>query len=176
MASFAACSVITRPRGSKALSRSQSPTAISRKSETLSPANYRRTGKWTTSRPGRSVAPAPHQKDCFMSLLRESLCAFAAGAVVCCVVYAATALPAETRASIDNFMFKPDTITVPVGIKVVWQNDDEIPHTVTSVDATFHSPPLDTKDKFSFPFDKPRTFESFCPLHPFMKGKIVVAS
>jgi len=66
-----------------------------------------------------------------MSPLRDSLCAFAAGSVVSCVVYAATALPAETRASIDNFMFKPDTITVPVGTAVVWQNDDEIPHTVT---------------------------------------------
>src|ERR1700746_3853850 len=85
-----------------------------------------------------------------MSLLRDSLCAFAAGAVVCCVVYAATALPAETRASIDNFMFKPDTITVPVGTTVVWQNDDEIPRTVTSVDGTFHLPALDTKAKFGF--------------------------
>ena len=110
-----------------------------------------------------------------MSLLRDSLCAFAAGSVVCCVVYGATALPAETRASIDNFMFKPDTITVPVGTTVVWQNDDEIPHTVTSVDGTFHSPPLDTKDKFSFTFDKAGTFEYFCRLHPRMKGKVVVA-
>ena len=110
-----------------------------------------------------------------MSLLRDSLSAFAAGSVVSCVVYGATALPAETRASIDNFMFKPDTITVPVGTAVVWQNDDEIPHTVTSVDGTFHSPPLDTKDKFSFTFDKAGTFEYFCRLHPRMKGKVVVA-
>jgi hypothetical protein len=35
-----------------------------------------------------------------MSLVHDSLRAFAAGAAVCCVVYAATALPAETRASI----------------------------------------------------------------------------
>src|SRR5260370_40931656 len=140
MASFAACSVITRPRGSKALSRSQSPTAISRKSETLSPANYRRTGKWKPSRPAQSDAPAPHQKDSFMSLLRDSLSAFAAGATVCCIVYAATALPAETSASIDNFMFKPDTIPVPVGIKGGWQKDDENPHTGTSVESTVHLP------------------------------------
>jgi plastocyanin len=116
------------------------------------------------------------KKDSFMSQLRDSLCAFAAGAVVSCVVYVATALPAETRASIDNFMFKPDTITVPIGTTVAWQNDDEIPHTVTSVDGTFHSTALDTKDKFSFTFDKAGTFEYFCRLHPYMKGKIVVAS
>jgi plastocyanin len=109
-----------------------------------------------------------------MSLLRDSLCAFAAGAVACCVVHAATALPTETHASIDNFMFKPDTITVPVGATAVWQNDDETAHTVTSVDGTFHSPPLDTKDKFSFIFDKAGAFEYFCRLHPRMKGKVVV--
>ena len=42
-----------------------------------------------------------------MSLVHDSLRAFAAGAAVCCVVYAATALPAETRASINDFAFKP---------------------------------------------------------------------
>jgi len=110
-----------------------------------------------------------------MSLFHDSLRAFAAGAAVCCVVYAATALPAETRASIDNFTFKPDTITVPVGTTVVWENDDDIPHTVVSLDGTFRSSALDTEDKFSFTFDKAGTFEYFCSLHPHMKAKVVVA-
>ena len=79
-----------------------------------------------------------------MSLFHDSLRAFAAGVAVCCVVYAATALPAETRASIDNFTFKPDTITVPVGTTVVWENDDNIVHTVVSLDGAFRSPALDT--------------------------------
>ena len=110
-----------------------------------------------------------------MSLFHDSLSAFAAGAAACCVVYAATALPAETRASIDNFTFKPDTITVPVGATVVWENDDNIVHTVVSVDGAFRSPALDTEDKFSFTFDKAGTFEYFCSLHPYMKAKVVVA-
>ncbi len=110
-----------------------------------------------------------------MSLFNDSLRTFVAGAAACCVVYAATALPAESRVSIDNFMFKPDTITVPVGTTVVWENDDEIPHTVTSPDGTFRSPALDTKDKFSFTFAKAGTFEYFCSLHPRMKAKVVVA-
>jgi len=110
-----------------------------------------------------------------MSLFHDSLRAFAAGAAVCCVVYAATALPAETRASIDNFTFKPDTIPVPVGTTVVWENDDDIPHTVVSLDGTFRSSALDTEDKFSFTFDKAGTFEYFCSLHPHMKAKVVVA-
>jgi plastocyanin len=110
-----------------------------------------------------------------MSLFHDSLRAFAAGAAVCCVVYAATALPAETRASIDNFTFKPHTITVPVGTTVVWENDDDIPHTVVSLDGTFRSAALDTEDKFSFTFDKAGTFEYFCSLHPYMKATVVVA-
>ena len=110
-----------------------------------------------------------------MSLFHDSLRAFAAGAAVCCVVCAATALPAETRASIDNFTFKPDTITVPVGTTVVWENDDNIVHTVVSRDGAFRSPALDTEDKFSFTFDKAGTFEYFCSLHPYMKAKVVVA-
>jgi plastocyanin len=110
-----------------------------------------------------------------MSLFHDSVRAFTAGAAVCCVVCAATALPAETRASIDNFTFKPDTITVPVGTTVVWENDDNIVHTVVSRDGAFRSPALDTEDKFSFTFDKTGTFEYFCSLHPYMKAKIVVA-
>ena len=48
-----------------------------------------------------------------MSLLKDGLRAFAAGVAVSGIVYAAAALPAETRASIDNFAFKPATLTVP---------------------------------------------------------------
>ena len=110
-----------------------------------------------------------------MSLLHDSLRAFTAGAAVCCVVYAATALPDETHASIDNFTFKPDTITVPVGTTVVWENKDDVPHTVVSLDRTFRSQALDTEDKFSFTFDKAGTFEYFCSLHPYMKAAVVVS-
>jgi plastocyanin len=114
------------------------------------------------------------KEDSFMSLVHDGLRAFAAGAAVCCVV-SATAVPAETRASIDNFAFKPGTVTVPVGTTVLWENKDDTPHTVVSLDGTFRSPALDTDDKFSFTFDKAGTFEYFCSLHPYMKAKVVVA-
>ena len=42
----------------------------------------------------------------------------------------------------------------PVGTTVVWKNEDDIPHTVVSLDGTFRSPALDTEDKFSFTLDK----------------------
>ncbi len=88
-----------------------------------------------------------------MSLLKQSLRAFAAGAAVCCAVYAFAAPPAESRVTIDNFTFKPDVITVPVGTRIVWENDDDIPHSIVETQGKFHSPALDTEDKYGFTFD-----------------------
>jgi len=110
-----------------------------------------------------------------MSLFHDGLHAFAVGVAVVCVAYAATALPAETTASIDDHSFKPETLTVPVGTTVVWKNDDDTVHTVVARDGTFRSQALDTDDKFSFTFDKAGTFEYFCSLHPYMKAKVVIA-
>jgi plastocyanin len=68
-----------------------------------------------------------------MSLVHEGLYACAAGAAACCVLYAAAAYSVETHVSIDNFAFKTDTINVPVGSTVVWENSDDIPHNVVAV-------------------------------------------
>jgi plastocyanin len=109
-----------------------------------------------------------------MSLTYDSLRAFAAGAAVCCIVYGALAASGETQLTIDNFTFKPDAVTVPVGTRIVWVNDDDIPHSIVETTGKFHSPALDTEDKFSFTFDKAGSYEYFCGLHPHMKGKVVV--
>ena len=109
-----------------------------------------------------------------MSLTYDGLRAFAAGAAVCCVMYGALAASGETHLTIDNFTFKPDAITVPVGTKIVWENNDDIPHSIVETTGKFHSPALDTEDKFSFIFDKAGSYEYFCGLHPHMKGKVVV--
>jgi plastocyanin len=111
-----------------------------------------------------------------MSLLQQSLRAFAAGAAVCCAVYAAIAAapPAETKVTIDNFTFKPEVITIPMGTKLEWENDDDIPHTIVETQGKFHSPALDTEDKYAFTFAVPGTYDYFCGLHPHMKGKVVV--
>jgi plastocyanin len=112
-----------------------------------------------------------------MSLLQQSLRAFAAGVAAACAVSAAVAVaapPAETRVTIDNFTYKPETITIPKGTKLEWENDDDIPHTVVETRGKFLSPALDTEDKYAFTFDVPGTYDYFCSLHPHMKGKVVV--
>jgi plastocyanin len=109
-----------------------------------------------------------------MSLISDCLRAFAAGAAVCCVVYGAFAASGETKVGIDNFTFSPGTITVRVGTKVEWENNDDIPHSIVESTGKFHSAALDTEDKFSFTFAQAGTFDYFCGLHPHMVGKVVV--
>ena len=86
------------------------------------------------------------------------------------------AAAALEEVKIDQFRFGPATLKVPVGSKVVWTNDDEDPHTVTSAadPRLLMSPPLDTGESFSFTFDKRGTYRYFCSIHPHMLGTVIV--
>lgn len=81
----------------------------------------------------------------------------------------------DVKIDIKEFMFGPKDMTVPVGTKVTWVNDDQIPHTVAETHKVFRSGALDTNDSFSYVFNTPGEFEYFCALHPQMIGKIVVS-
>ena len=80
---------------------------------------------------------------------------------------------ANATVSIDKFLFAPAALTVKSGATVTFENHDSTIHSI--VGGFFRSKPLDTDDKFSFTFDKPGEYTYFCGLHPYMKGKIVVA-
>jgi plastocyanin len=82
--------------------------------------------------------------------------------------------PATAAVKIDNFVFGPQTLTVPVGTTVVWTNSDDIPHTSVSTEGVFKSKVLDTDEKFSYTFTKPGTYPYYCTIHPKMTGKVVV--
>ncbi len=81
---------------------------------------------------------------------------------------------ANAAVNIDNFVFGPPTITVPVGATVTWTNKDDIPHTSVSTDGVFKSKVLDTDEKFSYTFTKAGTYPYYCTIHPKMTGKVVV--
>jgi len=80
--------------------------------------------------------------------------------------------PVEIK--IDNFVFSPNTLTVPAGSTIHWTNHDDIPHNVVSEDKSFKSKVMDTDEGFSYTFAKPGTYTYFCSIHPKMTGKIVV--
>jgi plastocyanin len=81
---------------------------------------------------------------------------------------------ANVAVKIDNFVFGPQAITVPVGTTVTWTNSDDIPHTAVSTDGVFKSKVMDTEEKFSYTFTKAGTYSYFCSVHPKMTGQIVV--
>ncbi|MEO5985459.1 MAG: plastocyanin/azurin family copper-binding protein [Candidatus Limnocylindria bacterium] len=79
---------------------------------------------------------------------------------------------AETESLPD---YSVNVLTVKVGTTVTWTNDDpEMIHTVTDVDAGFDSGFLDPGDSFSFTFDTPGEYEYYCLPHPWMRAMIVV--
>ncbi len=79
-----------------------------------------------------------------------------------------------TTVYIKDFMFTPVTLTVPVGTTVTWQNLDEEPHTIRSVDEQVKTGALDQNERYSFRFDQPGTYKYVCSIHPSMVGTIVV--
>jgi plastocyanin len=81
---------------------------------------------------------------------------------------------ANVGVKIDNFVFGPQAITVPVGTTVTWTNSDDIPHTAVSTDGVFKSKVMDTDEKFSYTFTKAGTYPYYCSVHPKMTGQIVV--
>jgi plastocyanin len=111
-----------------------------------------------------------------MTTIASNICAATALAVfvVATAFPAASVQAADVEVRIDNFAFAPQRLTVKVGTTVTWTNDDDIPHTVASNIRLFRSGALDTKDRFSFTFTTPGSYEYFCSLHPHMTGAIVV--
>ena len=81
---------------------------------------------------------------------------------------------ANVAVKIDNFVFGPQAITVPVGTTVTWTNSDDIPHTAVSIDGVFKSKVMDTDEKFSYRFTKAGTYSYYCSVHPKMTGQVVV--
>ena len=81
---------------------------------------------------------------------------------------------ANVAVKIDNFVFGPQAITVPVGTTVTWTNSDDIPHTAVRTDGVFKSKVMDTDEKFSYTFTKVGTYSYYCSVHPKMTGQVVV--
>lgn len=85
---------------------------------------------------------------------------------------------ADVAVTINGFAFMPASITVPVGTRVVWTNQQaQVPHTVTSDTAgVFDSGTLQTGMTFAFTFNQAGTFAYHCNIHPNMHGTVVVTA
>lgn len=78
----------------------------------------------------------------------------------------------------EKYYFKPDTITIKAGTKVIWVNHSDAPHTVTSdpgAASAFATTDNVTENKmFEFVFTTPGTYAYHCNIHPYMKASITV--
>ena len=75
---------------------------------------------------------------------------------------------------INNFMFTPMTLTVPVGGTVTWTFDDSTQHTVTADDNSFSSSPMGSGQTYTPTFTTAGTTPYHCSIHPNMTGTINV--
>ena len=74
----------------------------------------------------------------------------------------------------QNIAFDPKAVTVKVGQKITWTNDDSTDHNVTADSgASFKSKDFGTGGTFSFTPTKAGTITYECTLHPNMKGATI---
>jgi plastocyanin len=74
-----------------------------------------------------------------------------------------------------NIAFAPKDVTVKVGQKITWTNDDSTDHNVTADSgADFKSKDFGNGATFSFTADKAGTIKYECTIHPGMTGTLTV--
>ncbi|MBI3458863.1 cupredoxin domain-containing protein [Candidatus Azambacteria bacterium] len=82
--------------------------------------------------------------------------------------------PVITQATISNFAFQSQNLTIKKGTTVNWKNNDSAPHTVTGDAGGPASETLKPGDSYSFKFDQVGITKYHCAIHPSMKGTIEV--
>jgi plastocyanin len=80
-----------------------------------------------------------------------------------------------------GYGFDPPELTIEKGTIVKWINNDTTIHTVTSgkpssntVGTAFDSSYLNAGEPYLHKFNKKGTYDYYCTMYPFMKGKIIV--
>jgi plastocyanin len=78
------------------------------------------------------------------------------------------------KVEIVEYAYGPDPVTVQVGGKVVWLNQDTAPHTATADDGSFDTGTIERGKLKSATFKQAGTFPYFCEIHPTMHGTVEV--
>jgi plastocyanin len=93
-------------------------------------------------------------------------------------LFALLALPVAAIAQthtvrIENMQFVPPVLTVHPGDRIVWRNDDLVPHTATAA-GRFDSGVIAPGHSATRVAPRPGRYGYVCTLHPGMKGEVVV--
>ena len=84
--------------------------------------------------------------------------------------------PKMWSVAIEDFYFEPADAAIQPGDTIIWVNEGNTPHTVTSDDGQFDSEVLNPGDSFMFTFPEAGTFSYFCEIHPSMTGSVTVGA
>jgi plastocyanin len=80
----------------------------------------------------------------------------------------------QISATIQNFAFSPNPITIALGSTVTWTNQDGETHTVTADDGSWGSSTLGQGGTCSQVFTSPGSYTYHCARHHHMTGTVVV--
>jgi plastocyanin len=88
---------------------------------------------------------------------------------------AAASSGGEVEIKMQNIQFDPKNVTVKVGQKVKWVNEDSVDHNVTANSgASFKSDNFGKGGSFEFTPDKAGTIKYVCTIHPGMTATLNV--
>lgn len=80
-----------------------------------------------------------------------------------------------------DLCYDPASLIIFVGGEIIWKNNDNSSHTVTSgniiegPDGIFDSGLIKTGETFSFKFEKTGNYAYFCMIHPWATGSVTVS-
>ncbi len=79
-----------------------------------------------------------------------------------------------TTVVIEDFLYAPANLRVPVGATVTWRNEDSAPHTATAYGKLWDTGLLGKGKDASISFDQVGDYFYYCVAHPQMKARIQV--
>ncbi|MDE1845514.1 MAG: hypothetical protein KGI10_09355 [Thaumarchaeota archaeon] len=94
---------------------------------------------------------------------------------------ASVTIPNGNSAQSSMGFFVPLNSEILRGTTVTWQNQDNIGHTIQSINdkgiiiPMFNSPVLRTGETFSYKFDNPGVYHYYCSIHPWRIGVVTVS-
>ena len=95
-------------------------------------------------------------------------------AIAASLVLAATsAFGATHTITIEGMQFSPSDVTVKAGDRVVWVNNDLVPHTATAT-KVFDSGSIAPGKSSATAAPRPGRYEYGCTFHPTMKAVLIV--
>jgi plastocyanin len=80
----------------------------------------------------------------------------------------------SAKVEIVDFAYDPDPVTIQVGGKVIWLNQDSAPHTATAEDGSFDTGTLEEGKLKSESFKEAGAYPYICSIHPSMQGTVEV--